>query len=77
MYLDNAAVLHVVDKDKNFSATFFLSKETADENWNSFMRIWVCLYIGFPDIMAIDQGPQFKSNGWGSLLNLAGIKLHP
>ena len=77
MYLDNAAVLHVVDKDTKFSAATFLSNETAKETWNTFMRIRVCTYIGFPDVMATDQGPQFKSDRWSNLLNLAGITHHP
>ena len=67
MHLDNAAVLHVVDKDTKFSADSFLPKETSDDTWNTFMRIWVCLYIGFPDIMETDQGSQFMSNRWFNL----------
>ena len=74
MYLENTPVLHVVDKDTKFSAAAFLEKETADATWNTFMSIWVCVYIGFPDSMATDQGPQFKSQRWNTLLLLAGIK---
>ena len=74
MYLENALVLHVVDEDTTFSAAAFLGKETADATWNTFMNIWVCVYIGFPDAMATDQGPQFKSKRWKALLLLAGIK---
>ncbi|CDF36767.1 unnamed protein product [Chondrus crispus] len=74
MYLENTPVLHVVDKDTKFSAAAFLGKETADATWNTFMNIWVCVYIGFPDAMATDQGPQFKSQRWKTLLLLAGIK---
>ena len=37
MYLDNAAVLHVVDEATKFSAASFLPKETADDTWNTFM----------------------------------------
>ena len=74
MYLENKPVLHVVDKDTEFSAAAFLGKETADATWNTFMNILVCVYIGFPDAMATDQGPQFKSQRWKTLLLLAGIK---
>ena len=35
------------------------------------------LYIGFPEVMATDQGPQFKFDRWRNLLNLAGITHHP
>ena len=73
MYLETP-VLHVVDKDTKFSAAAFLRKETADATWNTFMNIWVCVYIGFFDAMATDQGPQFKSQLWKTLLLLAGIQ---
>ncbi|CDF36525.1 unnamed protein product [Chondrus crispus] len=74
MYLDNTPVLHVVDKETKFSAAAFLGKETAEATWNTFMNIWVCVYIGFPDATATDQQPQFKLERWKTLLLLAGIK---
>ena len=77
MYHDKAAALHVVDKDTKFSATSFVSNEAANETWNTLIRICVCIYNGFPDIMATDQGPQFKSNRWSNLPSLAWIIHHP
>ena len=78
MYLETTLVLQVVDKDTKFSAAGFLVKETADETWNIFMKIWVCVCIGFPDAMARGQGPQFKSQSWKTLSLSAGImNFHP
>lgn len=74
MTIDGKQVLHIVDKNTKFSAASFLSSETADETWNTFMRIWACMYIGFPDVMETDQGPQFTSKRWATLLLMAGIK---
>lgn len=77
MFLDSKPVLHIVDKDTKFSAAAFLRNETTDEAWNVYMRSWVLAYIGFSDIIATDQGPQFKSSRWKSLLLTAGIKHKP
>lgn len=38
------------------------------------MRIWVSVCIGFLDVIATDQGAQFQSLRWRTLLVMAGIK---
>lgn len=47
------------------------------------MRIWACIYIGFPDVMSADQGPQFKSTRRETLMlnveitfHLSGVQSH-
>ena len=74
MFLERKSVLHVVDKDKKFSAAAFLRSETTEETWETFMRIWVSVYIGFPDTIATDQGTQFQSQRRRTLLLMAGIQ---
>lgn len=41
------------------------------------MNVWVSTYLGFPDCVALDQGPQFQSQEFLSLLSSAGIVVHP
>ena len=74
MFLEGKPVLHIVDRDTKFSAAAFLKSETTDETWETLMRIWVSVYIGFPETIATDQGTQFQSERWKSLLLMAGIK---
>lgn len=74
MSLQGMSVLHAVDKDTKFSAACFLERENTEEIWESFMRIWVSPYIGYPDEVSTDQGPQFRATEWKNLLQAAGIK---
>lgn len=76
MSLDGDTVLHVVDKDKKFNTACFLSGESVADFWEAFIRIWVSPYIGYPDVISVDQGPQFKSLDWKNLLQAACIKEH-
>lgn len=39
--------------------------------------IWVSPYVGYPDCISVDQGPQFQSDEWKNLLLESGIKLQP
>lgn len=75
MYLDGKPVLHVVDRDTKFGAACFLENETTSGTWEAFLYIWVAPYIGFPDMIAVDQGPQFISAEWRNLTQAAGIKV--
>lgn len=76
MKLNNRSVLHAVDRDTKFSAACFLNGETTLHVWQAFLRIWVTTYVGYPDTLALDQGPQFSSEEWKSLAHDAGISLH-
>lgn len=60
--LDLCAVLHMVDRDTRFGASSFLSGESAAQVWKFFVNTWISAYIGFPDCVALDQGPEFRSN---------------
>lgn len=77
MSLDGNSVLHVVDKDTKFGAASFLSSESTSGVWETFMLIWVSPYVGFPDEVATDQGPQFVSAEWKSLLQRSGVRERP
>eukprot|EP00171_Calliarthron_tuberculosum_P018035 IDg18035t1 len=75
MYLDSKSVLHIICKDTLFSAAIFLSDgESAQNIWDAYMRYWVNPYVGFSKAIHTDQGPQFTSDKWKSLLLYAGIE---
>ena len=73
MFLSGKPVLHAVDSDTCFSAACFLHGESTDAVWNAFMKIWVSPYLGYPDEVRCDQGPQFRSKRWDDILRMAGI----
>ena len=70
-------ILHVVDRDTRFSAAAILHGESTKDVWRAYMDTWVTKYVGFPDIISVDQGPQFQSKEWKSLMHLAGITFKP
>ena len=70
-------ILHIVDRDTRFNAAGILKGESTRDVWRCYMEIWANKYIGFPDIISVDQGPQFQSLEWKSLLQLAGIIFKP
>lgn len=77
MFLDSKSVLHVVDRDTKFGAASFLLGQSASQVWQTFLNIWVSVYVGFPESVAIDQGPQFQIHEFSSLLQSAGIITKP
>lgn len=74
MKIHKRTVLHMVDKDTKFSVAIFLDNESSKGVWNAFLTEWVTTYIGYPEEVALDQGPQFQSREFKSLLNYVGIK---
>ena len=76
MYLDGISVLHIVDKDTQFSSAAFLSHgETTEDVWHIYMTLWVIPYGGYSTEIQVYQGPQFTSDNWKSLLAAAGIRM--
>lgn len=76
MKINRRTVLHAVDRDTKFSAACFTNGESTIDIWEAFLSIWVERYIGYPAILALDQGPQFTSREWESLMKDADIKPH-
>ena len=77
MNIQGHHISHVVDRNTSFSAAAILSGESTKDKWRTYMDIWVTKYVGFPDVVSVDQGSQFQSDGWKSLMQLAGISFKP
>lgn len=73
MKIDMESVLHVVDKNTKFSAIPRLDRETSEKGWEVFLSCWVAPHVGYSDNMAMDQGTNFQSFKFRSLLSAAGI----
>lgn len=75
MYLNGRTLIHVVDKDTNFSAAGFTRGERIEELWQLYLDVWVHKYVGHPQVMHADHAPQFESPIWRGLLASAGTEL--
>lgn len=76
MKLNQRSVLHALDRDTKFSAACFLNDESTFQARQAFLCIWVTTYVGFPEILALDQDAQFCSDEQCSLAQGSGISLH-
>lgn len=75
MFLDSRSVMHIVDRDTLFSAAAFTHGEKLEELWQLYLETWVQPYVGHPQIMHVDQAPQFASPIWRALTRSAGTDL--
>lgn len=73
MKINKISSLHVVDKDKNFSAAAFFKGESSENVLETFLECWVASYIVYPDTALLNQGRQFQSSEFCSLLAATGI----
>eukprot|EP00171_Calliarthron_tuberculosum_P000524 IDg524t1 len=77
MFLESQPVLHIICKDTLFSTAVLLTDgSTTKDVWRAYIRHWVNVYVGYSKIVHTDQGTQFVSDTWKSLLHSAGIKHH-
>jgi hypothetical protein len=72
-YLSGDPCLHVICKGTRFSATSFLPSKRAEIVWQTFLPIWILIYLGSPCILTVDQGTEVTElcseiivNPWGS-----------
>lgn len=76
MKIAGSTILHCVDHDTKFSAAAFTTRETSRSIWQTFLDIWVTTYIGYPDVLAVDQGTQFVSEEFTALCVANGIQVN-
>lgn len=55
LWLDKVPVLHVVDTHTAFKNAEFIRGKSSKELWESFLRCWVTLFIGYPNTLRLDQ----------------------
>ena len=73
--IEGKITLHIVDRDTKFNAAAFLNAKTSEEVWKVYQTIWSNRYAGHPVELHVDSGPQFVSNRFRNLCQLAGISL--
>ncbi len=83
MWIDEKAVLHFVDLEKNFSSATFLPNQTLEGVWDVFVSCWASLYIGFPMKMRVDRRSVFIIVRWtrradtvGTIVQTSGVESH-
>lgn len=75
MSLDSPSVLHIVYRDTKFCAACFLNDESASKVWQEFLNIWMTNYLGCPERVELDQGSQFHSIEFKSIMKSAGVSI--
>lgn len=81
MFLEENAVLHIVDMATHFSAATFLDShgpafgQLVVGIWLAFVETWRTAYPGFPNRFRTDQGSALTSDRWKRLTNRNGIQL--
>lgn len=76
MHIRGDAILNIVDRYTKLGAATFLSERSSDATWKALVRFLVSTYIGLPDIISADEGPEFRSAEWKNVMTLAGIKFN-
>lgn len=61
--------------DTKYSVVCFLLGESCREIWAALLKICANAYIGYPDLIAVEQSPQFTSDQWATILVTHGITM--
>lgn len=74
MNIDGHTILNIVNIDTRYTETCIMRDESTNDIWNAMTRIWFHPYIGYPDIIAHDQGTRFTGMERENILRTHGIK---
>lgn len=73
MKIRKCFVLHIVDRETIFSAAIFLNGESSAYTWEALLAFRVAVYLGYPEEVILDQGPQLQNGEFQSFLTASGI----
>ena len=62
MYIDNAPLLHIVDKATRFQNGKFLKNISTKHTWETLRQIWINTYLGPPDMITHNAEKNFVSS---------------
>lgn len=76
-------VLHVIDTHTLYQNAEFIYDKSANRLWESSLRIWVTIFIGFPNTLSLTNEASFGSEVFrqdradvGMKLQFSGIESH-
>uniref|UniRef100_L7JQT6 Integrase catalytic domain-containing protein n=1 Tax=Pyricularia oryzae (strain P131) TaxID=1143193 RepID=L7JQT6_PYRO1 len=73
VYLDGRPVLHAIDASTSYQAARFLTDMSAKETWEALKQCWIDTYLGPPDVLTFDPGPNFRATEFHAEARLLGI----
>lgn len=68
--------LHIIDTHKDYKNSDFITSKHSGSLWESFLRGWATIFIGYPSTVRLDQESAFDSAEFRQLSADAGIVLH-
>lgn len=62
VWLEKKLVLHIVENHTEFQNAIPISTKRAEDIWYEFVEGWASLYVGYPNLIRLDQESSFKSD---------------
>ena len=59
LWLSGSPVLHVVDTHTSFQNAIFIEDKSPEGLWRAFTECWSTVYLGFPNVLRVDQEASF------------------
>ena len=75
LWLNGIPALNVVDTHNSFQNSIFVEDKTPEGLWKAFIECWTTVYLGFPNVMIVDQEASFHSDKFMELCDSYGITL--
>ncbi len=64
MWIDGDPVLHIIDLGTKYSVAKFMKNESAEHIWEILQNFWFTAFMGYPRVIAHNQGPQFTADNF-------------
>lgn len=75
IWLDGAPILHIVDTHTHYQNAVFIRSNRAEDIWYASVEGWASLYLGYPNVIRLDQEDSFCSNFFKDVSVAHGIDL--
>ena len=62
LWLDKKPVLHIIDTHTSFQNAMFITEKSPEGLWTAFVECWSTVYLGFPNVLRVDQESSFYSD---------------
>lgn len=83
LWIDGKPILHIVDTGKHYKNAIEIRSKRTEDIWTAFVEGWASTYIGYHDVLRIDQETTFTSSylidastAHGIYLRFSGTEFH-
>lgn len=75
VWLEERPVLYIIDTHTHFQDAIPIGSKQSEKIWYECIKGWVSLYVGYPDVVRLEQEARFRNDNFTTVVDMHVMEL--